>query len=233
VLMMRRRRVPVPWRMVPRVVLMMRRRRVPVPRRMVPRVVLMMRRRRVPVPWRMVPRVVLMMRRRRVPVPRRMVPRVMMVRVEPVVIVMTPRGLMSRLRLLRRRDAAGATARAAAPRTPRAALRRSGTTMLAGGDGDAGAGRGCRWRDDDGLAGRRRHGRRCCHASVLWRGRRRRGVHLDDRVDRPAREREHAATADRAQCDGSEGAVAREHREAEDGRCPHAARPREHGRAFL
>ena len=230
---------------------------VSVPWRVMPRVV-MMRRLRVPMPWRVMPRVVMMMRRLRVAMPWRVMPRVVMVRVRPVVLVMTPHGLdgmdaavveapgvplaravPSRQRRLRGQAAAGtaaaaaAGARTAAPRRSRATLRRSRATVPARGDRDGGAGNGCGRRDDDGVAELRRWGRRCRYGPVL-RGRlRRRGVHLDDRVDRPAREREHAATADRAQRDGSECAIAREHREAEDGRRPHAARPREHGRAFL
>jgi hypothetical protein len=47
----------------------------------------------VSVSWRVMPRVVMMMRRLRVPVPWRVMPRVMVVRVQPVVIVMTPPGL--------------------------------------------------------------------------------------------------------------------------------------------
>jgi hypothetical protein len=121
-------------RVVPGVVLMvMRRRRVAVSRRVMPRVVLVMRRRRVPVPWRVMPRVVPVMRR--LPVSRGMVPRVMVVSV-PVVIVMTARGrvrsdaavvevqgvrladAVSRLRLLHGWDAARAAAGTAAPRVP-------------------------------------------------------------------------------------------------------------------
>jgi hypothetical protein len=205
---------------------------------------------------RVMPRVVTMMRPLRVPVSRWVMPRVMVIRVQPVVGVMTALGLVGmdaavmetpgvplahavpgRLRRLLGKTAAGtaaaAGARTAAPRMSRATLRRSRATMLARGDRDGGAGWGCGWLDDDGPADLWRRGRRCRYGSVLRGGRRRRGVHLDDRVDRPARERQHAATADRAQRDGSECAVAREHREAEDGRRPHAARPREHGRAFL
>jgi hypothetical protein len=251
VLMVRRVRVPVSRRVVPRVVLVMRRRRVPVSRWVVPRVVMLMRRRRMLMPWRVVPRVMVVVGVRPVVIV------MVVVGVRPVVIVMAPRGLAGRnaavveaqgmplagavpgrLRPLGGRDAAGAAAlpgaRTAAPRIPRAALRPTRPTMVAAGDRDGCAARGCGRRDHDGLAARRRNGRRCRHAPVL-RGRRRRrcGVHLDDRVDRPARKREHAASADRAQCDGGEGAIAREHREAEDGRRPHAARPREHGRAFL
>ena len=48
----------------------------------------------VSVPWRVVPGVVMMMRGRRVPVPWRVMPRVMVVRVLPVVGVMTPPGLV-------------------------------------------------------------------------------------------------------------------------------------------
>jgi hypothetical protein len=48
----------------------------------------------VSVSWRVVPGVVMMVRRRRVPVPRRVMPRVMVVRVHPVVGVMTPLGLV-------------------------------------------------------------------------------------------------------------------------------------------
>ena len=237
---------------------MVRRMRVAVSRRVVPGVVLVMRRMRVAVSRRVVPRVVLVMRRRRMLMPWRVMPRVMVVAgVGPVAIVMAPRGLAGRnaavveaqrmalagavpgrLGPLGGRDAAGAAAlagaRTSAPRITRAALRRSRPTAVAGGDRDGGAARGCGRRDHDGLAARRRNRRRCRHAPVLrGRRRRRRGVHLDDRVDRPAREREHAASTDRAQCDGGEGAIAREHREAEDGRRPHAARPREHGRAFF
>ena len=87
------------------------------------------------------PRVVMVMGRRRVPVPRRVMPRVMVVRVQPVVVVMAPRGqtgmdaavvdpprvplthvvpgrLRGRLWRLRGRVAAGATS---------AAERRTGT----------------------------------------------------------------------------------------------------------
>jgi hypothetical protein len=60
--------------------------------RVVPGVVLMMRRRRVPVPRRVMPRMVMLMRGLRVPVPRRVMPRVMVVRVQPVAIVMAPCG---------------------------------------------------------------------------------------------------------------------------------------------
>ena len=96
--------VSVPWRVVPGVMLMVGRWRVLVPRRVVPGVVLVMR--SLPVS----PRVVLC---------------VMVVRVQPVVIVMTPPGLVAvdatvaetqgmplaravprRLRVLRERDAA-------------------------------------------------------------------------------------------------------------------------------
>src|SRR3954454_21945564 len=133
------------------------------------------------------PRVVRVMRRRRVLVPGRVVPRVMVVvGVQPAMILMSAPGLVGsdaavveppgvplaeampgRLRPLRRRDAAGAAAAAgagtAAPRISRASLRPSRATMLAGGDGDGGAGRGCGRCNDDGLAARRRHGR-CRHA---------------------------------------------------------------------
>ncbi len=91
------------------------------------------------------PRVVPVMRR--LPVSRGMVPRVMVVSV-PVVIVMTARGrvrsdaavvevqgvrladAVSRLRLLHGWDAARAAAGTAAPRVPRATLRRSRATNL-------------------------------------------------------------------------------------------------------
>jgi len=115
----------VPWRVVPGVVMTVRRRRVLVPRRVMPRVVMTVRRRRVLVPRRVMPRVVMTVRRRRVLVPRRMVPGVMMAGVRPVVIVMSPLGLIGidaalvepqdvplagavprRLRLPRGRDAA-------------------------------------------------------------------------------------------------------------------------------
>ena len=89
---------------------------------MVPGVMLVVGWRRVLMARRVVPRVVLVMR----PLPvSRMVPCVMVVRVQPVVIVMTPRGLVAvdatvaetqgmplaravprRLRMLRERDAA-------------------------------------------------------------------------------------------------------------------------------
>jgi hypothetical protein len=59
-----------------------------------PRVVMLMRPLRVPVPRRVMPRVVMLMRPLRVPVPRWVMPRVMVVRVDPVVIVMAPRGQM-------------------------------------------------------------------------------------------------------------------------------------------
>ena len=62
--------------------------------RVMPRVVMLMRRLRVPVPRRVMPRVVMLMRPLRVPVPRWVMPRVMVVRVDPVVIVMAPRGQM-------------------------------------------------------------------------------------------------------------------------------------------
>lgn len=64
--------VSVPWRMG--VVLVMRWRRVLMSRRVMPRVVMTVRGRRVHVPWRMVAFVMVV------------------VRVEPTVIVMTPRG---------------------------------------------------------------------------------------------------------------------------------------------
>jgi len=98
---------------------------VSVPWRVVPGVVMMVGRRRVLVPRRVMPRVVMTVRGGRVLVPRRMVPRVMMAGVRPVVIVMSPLGLIGieaalvepqdvplagavprRLRLPRGRDAA-------------------------------------------------------------------------------------------------------------------------------
>src|SRR3954453_24132463 len=119
----------------------------------------------MPVSRRLMPRVAMVMRRRRVLVPGRVVPGVVvMVGVQPAVIVMSALGpvgsdaavvqtrgvpiagaMPGRLRRLRRRDAAGAAAPAgagiAAPRILRSSPRRSGATMLAGGDGDGGAGR--------------------------------------------------------------------------------------------
>ncbi|HZI36604.1 MAG TPA: hypothetical protein VFD61_12695 [Gaiellales bacterium] len=62
---------------------------VSVPWRVVPGVVPMVGRRRVLVPWPMVPGVILVMRPLSVS---RVVPCVMVVRVQPIVIVMTPRG---------------------------------------------------------------------------------------------------------------------------------------------
>jgi hypothetical protein len=85
--------VSVPWRVMPGVV-MMRRRRVPVSRGVVPRVVVVVRRWRVSVPWRVVPGVVMVVRRGRGPVPWRVMPRVMVVRLRPVMGVMTPPGLV-------------------------------------------------------------------------------------------------------------------------------------------
>ena len=71
--------VSVSRRVVPGVVMVMRGRRVSVPWWVMPGVVMVMRGRRVSVPWWVMPRMVMVMRGRRVPVPWRVMPRVMAV----------------------------------------------------------------------------------------------------------------------------------------------------------